>query len=93
MKIKLKSAYDDFKTGFCGKIFFISGSLLLFIYIFEKITHIFQFGEHILGIFLAFIILFFGVGLLVFFISCQFAKLSHIANDVENENSSLYPKE
>ena len=93
MRIKPKSAHNDFKTGFFGKIFFLIGIILLFFYIIERVTLALGLSGYILGILIAFSILFLGIGLLIYFISCQFAKLSKIVDDVENENSSIYKEE
>ena len=84
LKVRLKSAHNDFKTGIICKISFILGIILFLIYLIDKITSIFNFDDNLLGIIIAFVILFFGVGLLLFFISCQFSKLSKIADEIEN---------
>ncbi len=87
MKIKPKSAHNDFKTGFFGKFFFIIGAFLILFIILEKLISLLKIDDNNLGIILAFGILFIGIGLLIYFISCQFNKLSKIAHEVENDES------
>jgi hypothetical protein len=81
------SVYSDMKTGLLCKFFFIIGLILLMFYIIQSTVPIVDIGENILGSILAFVILFLGLGLLLFFISCQFSKLAKIAEEIEKEES------
>ena len=80
------SVYSDFKTGFFCKFFLFLGLILLIFYIIQWVIPLIAINENILGIILAFSILFLGIGIIVYFFNCQFAKLAEIANEVEREN-------
>jgi len=79
------SIYSNFKTGFLCKFLLLIGIILLIFYIVQWIVPFFTFNENITGIILAFSILFLGVGMILYFFNCQFAKLAEIANEVEQE--------
>ncbi len=83
------SAHSDFKTGFLCKIFLIIGCILFIVYAVEAGVHPLQLNEDTVGTILAFSILFLGLGLISYFFSCQFAKLSKIAEEIENDESLL----
>lgn len=83
------SAHSDFKTGFLCKIFLIIGCILFIVYAVEVGVRPFQLNEDAVGTILAFSILFLGLGLISYFFSCQFAKLSKIAEEIENDESLL----
>ena len=87
------SVYSDLKTSFLCKLFFIIGAILLTFYIIQNTFPLVEIGESILGSILAFIILFFGIGFLLFFISCQFSKLAKIAEEIENQEPEEDPKD
>lgn len=87
MKKRLISAHSDLKTGFFCKFFLVLGSILLLIYIVQIISHFLNVGSDAEGALLAFAILFLGIGLISYFFSCQFAKLSQIADDVEKDET------
>ncbi|KYK22461.1 hypothetical protein AYK25_07240 [Thermoplasmatales archaeon SM1-50] len=87
------SAHNDFKTGFLCKFFIIIGCIIFIMYAVEAILHPLQLDEDVIGILLAFAILFIGLGLILYFFSCQFAKLSRIAEEVENDESLLDDEE
>lgn len=80
------SAYSDLKTGFFCKIFLLFGSILLIFYIIQLIVSFID--ENVAGIILAFSILFLGLGIISYFLHCQFAKLAKIAEEVEQGNES-----
>lgn len=82
------SVYSDYKTGFFCKFFLFLGLILLIFYIIQRIIPIIAINENILGIILAFSILFLGIGIIVFFFNCQFAKLADIANEIEHGDES-----
>lgn len=82
------SVYSDFKTGFLCKLVILLGSFLLIFYIFQLTIPLDVFDENIMGIILAFSILFLGVGIILYFFSCQFAKLAEIADEVEHMDES-----
>jgi hypothetical protein len=86
------SVYSDFKTGFLCKFLLIFGIFLLIIYIAQWMLPFIFIHENISGIILAFSILLIGIGLIVYFFNCQFAKLAEIANEIELENTIEYNK-
>lgn len=94
-KTRKKSVYNDFKTGILSKIFIILGFLILFGYIGLKIINILTNNKQVLQIFanfpyieslLALAIIFIGVGLMLYFIHSQFAKLADIAEEIEKKH-------
>jgi len=82
------SVYSDFKTGFFCKFFLLLGLILLIFYVIQWIIPLIAINENILGIILAFSILFLGMGIIAYFFNCQFAKLAEIAEEVEHGNES-----
>jgi hypothetical protein len=95
------SINDDFKTGFLCKITLFLGLILLFIYIFSKLSSLI-FGEDSSGFvkqiydfsqtsspnsILAFSIILFGIGGILYFFHCQFLKLAKIADEIEKEEN------
>ena len=97
-KKRFFSAHSDFKTGFFCKFFYYLGLILLIIGLFFKITS-FIAGNDKSGIMqdisnfsnttypdslIAFSIIFFAVGFILFFFHYQFGKLSKIADEIEN---------
>ena len=82
------SVYSDFKTGFFCKFFLLLGLILLIFYVIQWIIPLIAINENILGIILAFSILFLGIGIIAYFFNCQFAKLAEIADEVEHGNES-----
>jgi len=80
------SVYNDLKTGFFCRLLLFLGVILLVFYILENLFFLFRINENLLGILLAFAILLLGVGFILYFLSCQFAKLACIAKDIEKEN-------
>jgi len=99
-KKKYISAYDDFKTGFLCKLSLFLGLFLLFVYIFLKIGSLLISRNDTSFLYLiydlsqssymdsiiAFSIMFLGIGFILYFLHCQFAKLAEIADEIENEN-------
>lgn len=83
------SAHSDLKTGALCKVFLVIGCILFIIYALEILVHFLQLSEDTNGILLAFAILFLGLGLISYFFSCQFAKLSKIADEIENDETLL----
>ena len=96
-KKKYFSAHSDFKTGLFFRIFLILGLILLIVYAFLKISSI-LIGSESTGFLrqiydfsqttapdsiLAFSIIFFAVGVILYFFHCQFAKLAKIAEEIE----------
>lgn len=91
------SAHDDFKTGFFCKLTLFLGLVLLLIFIFSIISALII-GENSSGFakqiydfsqtdypnsILAFSIILFGVGAILYFFHCQFSKLAKIADEIE----------
>ena len=97
------SAHNDFKTGILYKITFIIGLVLLIIYlviigisfIFGAessgfINDVYNFSQSSsINTILAFSILFIGVSVILYFFCCQFAKLSKIAEEIENDENLM----
>jgi hypothetical protein len=89
VKKHIFSAHNDLKTGFFCKFFLILGCIFIFIYVVEIVAHPLNLSDDMTGTILAFSILFVGLGLIAYFFSCQFAKLSKIAEEVENDESLM----
>ena len=87
-KVRSKSVYHDYKTGFFCKIFLLLGVFFFIFVIIQLAIPSIEFGENILGMSIAFVVLFIGVGLLLYFLSCQFMKLAEIAEEIEKEDLS-----
>ncbi|MBN2599011.1 MAG: hypothetical protein JXA75_00615 [Candidatus Thermoplasmatota archaeon] len=83
------SAHNDFKTGFFCKFFLVLGCIFFILYALETIVHPLNLHQDTTGTLLAFAILFIGLGLISYFFSCQFAKLSKIAEEVEQDESLI----
>ncbi len=64
-----------------------------FLYVVEIVAHPLNLSDDMTGTILAFSILFVGLGLISYFFSCQFAKLSKIAEEVENDESLMDTEE
>jgi len=93
------SVHDDFKTGFLCKFFLFLGVLLLLVFVFFKVSSLFisSRGTGFLQLIydfsrssyvdsiIAFSIIFLGIGIILYFFHCQFAKLARIADEIENE--------
>jgi membrane-anchored glycerophosphoryl diester phosphodiesterase (GDPDase) len=87
VKKHLFSAHSDLKTGFFCKFFLILGCILFLLYIVEVLLHPLALSEDSDGAILAFAILSLGLGIILYFFTCQFAKLSQIAKEVESDES------
>ena len=98
------SAHNDFKTGILYKITLIIGLVLLIIYLII-IALSFIFGSESSGFandlynfsrsgsmntILAFSILFIGASVILYFFCRQFAKLSKIAEEIENDENLMW---
>lgn len=55
--------------------------------------HPLKLSDDVIGTILAFVILFLGLGLISYFFACQFAKLSKIAEEVENDETLMDTEE
>jgi hypothetical protein len=86
-KKHLFSVHNDFKTGIFCKFFLIFGCILFSIYLIEMLLHLIELSNDSIGIILAFAILSLGLGLILYFFSRQFTKLSQIAEEVEQDES------
>ena len=93
------SAHNDFKTSFLCKMFLFLGILFIFIFFVFGVISFFNIGGNS-GIIkqlndisktstpesiLAFSLIFFTVGIILYFFNYQFAKLAKIADEIENE--------
>jgi hypothetical protein len=98
MKKRNISVNSDLKTGFFCKFCLILGLLLLVIYLIiisvplfvnadvDSLQFIYDFSQSDMsGSLLAFSIIFLGIGAILYFFHCQFAKLAKIADEIENE--------
>jgi len=97
---KYHSAYSDFRTGFLYKFSLSIGLLLLFVYLFLKFSSlllnaestgllysIYDFSQSSYsGSIIAFSILFFSIGAILYFFHRQFSKLAKIANEIEKDS-------
>ena len=92
-KKHLFSAHNDLKTGFFCKFFLVLGCILFIIYAVEILLHPLGLNDDITGTFLAFTILCLGLGVILYFFSCQFTKLSKIAEEVEQDESLVDEEE
>ena len=93
------SVYNDFKTGIFYKLSILLGIILLIIYAFLKISSAFIKEEStgwIQNIYnfsqssradsiIAFSIILFAVGVILYFFHYQFSKLAKIADEIEND--------
>ncbi|MCX6662992.1 MAG: hypothetical protein NTZ75_01955 [Euryarchaeota archaeon] len=93
VKKHLFSAHNDLKTGFFCKFFLTLGCILFVVYLIETLLHLVGLSDGVTGAILAFAILSLGLGLILYFFSCQFAKLSKIAEEVENDESVIDKEE
>jgi len=93
IKEKRYSAHNDLKTGFFCKFFFVLGIIFLVIYLLGFFIPQIPLSGTLLGTILAFAILFLGGSLLLYFFSCQFTKLSQIAEDIENDETLIDDEE
>jgi hypothetical protein len=93
VKQHLFSAHNDMKTGFFYKLFLILGCVLFIIYLAETVLHPIGLTSNSIGTILAFAILCLGLGCVLYFFSCQFGKLSQIADDIESDESLLDEEE
>jgi len=93
VKKYLFSAHNDLKTGFFCKFFLILGCILFIMYLVETLLHPVGLSDGVIGTILAFAILSLGLGLILYFFSYQFAKLSKIAEEVENDESLIDKEE
>jgi uncharacterized membrane protein len=75
------------KTGFFYKFFIILGIILLLLYLLETFLRPIGLGDTVTGTILAFAILSIGLGAILFFFACQFAKLSDIAEEIEKDET------
>jgi uncharacterized membrane protein len=87
------STHNDLKTGVFCKFSLIIGCIIFIMYLMESLLHLFGFNDDTIGALLAFAILFLGLGLISYFFSCQFKKLSKIAEEVENDTSLMDTEE
>jgi len=96
------SAHENFRTGIFFKLSLFLGFFLLLFYVFLKIISLFI-GQNNTGFIrtiydlsqssiadsiIAFSIVFLGVGFILYFFHLQFAKLSKIADEIENEEEN-----
>ena len=106
-KKKYYSVYDDLKTGFFYKLTLFLGIILLVVYIFLRLVFLIskENDEGLLGFLynlsqsgiadsiIAFSIVFLGLGIILYFFHCQFAKLAKIADELEKEEIEKNKKE
>ena len=99
---KYHSVHSDFKTGITCKFAFFLGILLLIIFVFFKISSflidsgsagvlqpVYDFSQTTYpDSILAFSIISFFIGFILYFFHCQFAKLAKIADEIEKGEHS-----
>lgn len=89
MKKRYFSVKNDFKLGVFSKILLSVGTFLVFSSILLYFVPLVENNKELADILIAFSILSIGVGLILLFISNQFAKLAKIAEDIENFEDDL----
>ena len=101
IKKRYISVHYDFKTGIFYKISLILGLILLIFYIIIKIVSfivgsdssglaldIYNFSQtSLINTIFAFSILLIAAAVILYFFNCQFAKLSKIAEELENDEN------
>lgn len=87
IKKKIISAHNDLKTSIFSKILLVFGILFLIIYLIGILLHPYFLSSALLETFLAFFILFLGGSAVLWFFSRQFAKLSDIATEIEQDET------
>jgi len=106
-KKKHYSVYDDLKTGFFYKLSLYLGMILLIIYILLNLGFLIsnENDDGLLGFLynlsqsgvadsiIAFSIVFLGLGIILYFFHCQFAKLAKISDELEKEENEKNKKE
>jgi drug/metabolite transporter (DMT)-like permease len=93
VKKHLFSVHSDLKTGFFCRFFLILGCILFIIFLVQTFFHPLALGEDGTGAILAFAILCLGVGIILYFFTCQFAKLSRIAQEIESDETLMEDEE
>ena len=101
LKKRYFSTQDDFKTGFFCKLTLFLGLVLLLFFIFSQISALII-GENSSGFtkqiydfsqttypnsVLAFSLILFAIGFILYFFHCQFAKLAKIADEIEKSEN------
>jgi hypothetical protein len=86
-RLHLFSPRSGLKTGILCKLLLFIGMLLLAVYLVFHFVFVTIVDENVLDSVLAFSIIMLGVGLIMFFFYCQFAKLTKIAEEIESEDS------
>jgi hypothetical protein len=98
-KKKHYSVYDDLRTGFFCKLTLYLGIILLIVYILLNLGFFISVeGDHgflgylynlsqsgVADSIIAFSIVLIGLGIILYFLHCQFAKLAKIADELEKE--------
>lgn len=102
IKKRYFSTKENFKTGFLFKLFLMIGIILVFIFIFFKVTALFI-EENSLGLakqiydfsqssypnsILSISIIILAIAVIFYFFYSQFVKLAKIADEIENEEES-----
>ena len=103
-KIRKKTVFDDFKTGITSKFFLFIGLLIIGVYIIlktiaavvtieetESLLYILIHSYYLESIF-ALSIIFIGIGVILYFIHLQFAKLAKITKELERESNEKKKK-
>jgi len=73
------------KTSYFYKFLIIVGIVLLIIYAVGYFFPTIGISDNVLGTILAFFIIFIGLGIIIYFLHCQFAKLARIVEEIEND--------
>ena len=104
-KEKRFSTHNDFRTGYFCKLSLFLGIVLLIFYVFLKVISLvmdqnntgflqsfYELSQSgVADSIIAFSIVFLGVGIILYFFHIQFAKLSKIADEIENEEETKDP--
>ncbi|HEC91657.1 MAG TPA: hypothetical protein ENI51_01470 [Candidatus Atribacteria bacterium] len=83
------SIHHDFKTGMLYRLCLSVGIFLLAVLLIIKATEIFlsyhNYPPGVTGVIIAFIIIFLGIGIILYFIHYQFMQLEKIADELDDE--------
>jgi len=84
---KVYSVYNDLRTHTGALVILGIGVVFLVATILQAAFHVFSPAEDLAGILVAVTMLFFGMGLILFFFSRMFKRLADIASEIENDET------
>jgi hypothetical protein len=84
---KVFSVYSDLRTHTGALVLLGIGVVFLVATVLQAAFHVFSPAEDLAGILVAVTMLFFGMGLILYFFSRMFKKLADIATEIENDET------